>query len=95
MNIVATRRAEQNRAALDPWTAVHFTTGLALGLMDAPRVPAIAAAIAYEIAEQVFERQPAGKELFQTRGPESAVNAIVDTVVFAVGHWLGSRWLHS
>lgn len=30
--IVATHRSEQNLAMIDPWTVVHFSSGLAAGL---------------------------------------------------------------
>jgi hypothetical protein len=93
MKIVATRRAEQNHAPIDPWTLVHLSAGLALGLMNVPRRWAVIGALAYEVIEQVAERDDWGKQLFETRGPESPINAVVDTVVFVAGHVLGTRWL--
>ena len=59
--VLATQKADQNRAAFDPWTAVHLSAGLALGLTDVPRRWALAASVAYEVAEQVFERRDWGK----------------------------------
>jgi hypothetical protein len=93
VRIIATRRSDQNHAAIDPWTAVHISAGLALGLMDTPRSWSLAAALGYELAEQYFERTELGKDLFETRGPESIGNAIVDTAAFMAGHWLGTLWL--
>jgi hypothetical protein len=90
--ILATRKSEQNRAAADPWTAVHLASGLALGLIGVPLRHALAAAVAYEVAEQVFERQAWGQALFVTSGPEVLANALVDTAIFAAGHWLGRAW---
>lgn len=92
MPLVATRKIEQNKAAIDPWTAVHLTSGLAMGLMDIPLGRALAAAVAYELAEQVFERKAWGQALFVTAGPESIPNAAMDTAIFVVGHWLGRAW---
>ncbi|MEX2015099.1 MAG: hypothetical protein WD873_00590 [Candidatus Hydrogenedentales bacterium] len=92
MKWLATRKNDQNRAAVDPWTAVHLAAGLALGLMSVPLRRALAASIAYEFAEQVFERHEAGQNFFKTRGPESLPNAIVDTAVFVAGHRLGRIW---
>lgn len=92
MKALATRKEQQNAAAADPWTIVHFAAGLALGLMDAPFRPSLAAAIAYEAAEQVFERKDWGQTLFRTSGPEILVNAITDVVVFAAGHRMGAWW---
>jgi hypothetical protein len=92
VELVATEKAEQNRAVIDPWTVVHFASGLALGLVNAPLKWWLPIATAYEVAEQVFERSDVGKEFFDTRGPEAVPNALVDLAVFAVGHELGRRW---
>lgn len=92
MYILATRKSEQNRAALDPWTAVHFSTGLALGLMNVPLRWAMTVSLAYELVEQLFERREWGQELFETHGPESLPNAVVDSAVLLLGHRLGRRW---
>ncbi len=95
MKLVATRRTEQNRAPIAPWTAVHFSAGLALGLLDASRAWSVGGALGYEVAEQLVERSDWGTDLFETRGPESASNVLVDMVVFIAGHWLGTRWLRT
>lgn len=92
MKLVATRKAEQNTAAIDPWTAVHLTTGLALGLMDVQLRFALGLSVGYEAAEQWFERRDWGRRFFSTHGPESLPNAVVDTVALAIGHLLGSHW---
>lgn len=92
MKIIATRKPEQNTAALDPWTAVHLATGLAVGLMAVPLRWALGASVVYEVIEQGFERRDSGQELFETRGPESLPNALADTLAFYVGHRLGAAW---
>ncbi|HLT46811.1 MAG TPA: hypothetical protein VK002_06245 [Rubricoccaceae bacterium] len=92
MKLLATRKSEQNRAAVDPWTAVHLAAGLALGLMAVPLRHALATAVIYEAAEQVFERRACGQSFFETSGPEVLPNALVDMVAFAAGHWLGRAW---
>jgi len=92
MVVVATEKADQNRAVVDPWTAVHFSTGLAFGLMDLPLEECLAAALAYEAVEQVVERQKWGRELFKTSRPETLLNAAMDMGAFALGHWLGGLW---
>lgn len=92
MKPIATEKSQQNRAALDPWTAVHFSSGLALGLMEVPLVPALGLSLVYEAAEQVLERRDVGKDLFETSGPESLSNALVDVLVMVAGHRLGRLW---
>lgn len=92
MKIIAREKAEQNEAAVDPWTAVHLGSGLALGLMDVPLPWALAASVAYEVVEQVAERREWGKTLFRTSGPETAPNAAVDLVALVIGHRLGAAW---
>lgn len=93
MKLIAAGRREQNRAAIDPWTVVHLSAGLAAGLVKLPRTWALGAALVYELAEQYLERTRMGQELFETRGPESVPNAVVDTGAFLAGHWLGMLWL--
>jgi len=90
--LVATKKSEQNRAMIDPWTVVHFATGLAFGLTETPIRWVFPLATAYEVVEQFAERTEVGKELFETSGPEVVHNAIFDLVVFAVGHGLGKHW---
>lgn len=95
VKLVATGRREQNSAAIDPWTVVHLGAGLAAGLMKLPRTWVFGAAMVYELAEQYVERTRFGQNLFETHGPESVPNAIVDTGAFLAGHWLGTLWLRT
>lgn len=92
MLVVARNKSEQNDAAIDPWTAVHFAIGLAFGLVEIPFVPAILAAGAYDLFEQAMERSQWGQDFFKTSGPETWANVTVDLVAFAGGHLLGTLW---
>lgn len=92
MKVVATEKAEQNRAIVDPWTVVHFASGLALGLVNAPLRWWLPVAAAYEVAEHYLEKSDVGQEVFDTSGPEAIPNAMLDVVVFAAGHQLGRLW---
>lgn len=92
MKVVATRKDQQNKAVADPWTLVHFSAGLAIGLMGIPLRWTLPAAVAYEFVEQLLERKRFGQELFKTSGPEHVGNAMLDVGVFAAGHRLGEAW---
>lgn len=92
MKIIAMSKLDQNRALLDPWTVVHFATGLAMGLVQAPRGLSAAVAVGYEAVEQWLERERLGQELFNVTRPESVPNSALDVAVFMLGHDLGSRW---
>jgi len=90
--LVAQRKSEQNKAVLDPWTVVHYASGLAAGLMGINYRTAMIAAIGYEVAEQVFERTDFGQRFVNVSGPERGANAVVDVLVFAWGYKAGQRW---
>jgi hypothetical protein len=90
--LIATKRSEQNQTVLDPWTVVHFGTGLAAGLVGLRMETTVGLGIAYEVGEQVFQRSDGGKTLFNISGPEPVENAIADILVLAAGHYLGNKW---
>lgn len=90
--VIASDRTEQNVAWIDPWTIVHGTSGLALGLVEVPFVAAMLLAIGYDATEQLIERSEAGQKFFKTSGPESLGNVIVDLITFAAGWGLGYAW---
>lgn len=92
MRWIARSKREQNRAAVDPWTAIHFASGLAAGLVEMPYRWLLALALAYEAVEQVVERRDFGKRFFETSGPESLSNALVDLAAVTLGHQLGRAW---
>lgn len=92
MNLVAVRKSEQSTALIDPWTAVHGGTGLAVGLLGVHMGVALAAAIGYELLERRLQRNESGRTLFNASNPESLGNQIVDVAVFAGGVYLGHRY---
>lgn len=92
MKLLASTKSQQNSAILDPWSLVHFSAGLAAGLMRLPLQMVMPTAFAYELVEQVLERHRLGREVFKTAGPESPGNAITDIALFALGHWMGEAW---
>lgn len=92
MKLIARAKPDQNLAALDPWTVIHFAAGMAAGLMDIRFQWAIAGSVAYELLEQRAERRRWAKELFETSHVETLPNALADTLFFALGHRCGVRW---
>lgn len=92
MKLIATSKSDQNIAAVDPWTAVHFGGGVALGLVGAPLPLVVLGAVAYEVAEQIAERNKSAQSFFGTSGPERPVNAVVDVAVLLGGWWLARRY---
>jgi len=92
MVILALDKDDQNEALVDPWSAVHATSGLALGLTDVSFFASITAAILFDVFEHLFERSKYGQRFFNTSGPESWGNVITDLVLFSGGWWLGNRY---
>ena len=92
MKLIALHQSDQNRAMLDPWSTVHWGMGMAAGLTGTPLWLALGAAVAYEVAEQVFEDSEVGKRLFAVSGPETLSNSVADVVLFAAAWWLGRRY---
>ena len=90
--IFARRKADQNRALLDPWSGVHAGVGLAAGLLGLPLGWAFVPAIVYEIAEGRAELDPGVQSLFRVSSPETTENQAADLVVFGVGYIIGRRW---
>ena len=83
MKLVATRKEEQNQSVADPWTVVHFSAGLAVGLMAVPLRWTLPLAVTYEVLEQLLERKRFGQALCNTAGLEKRGIARLDVGGFA------------
>jgi hypothetical protein len=92
MKLIAFEKRDQNEAWIDPWSVVHFATGLAFGLVGISFWKTFAAGIAWDIFEQFAERADFGQKIFQTSGPESAGNVVVDFGLFLGGWKLGQSY---
>lgn len=92
MKFFATTVADQNLALFDPWTVIHTAAGLFAGLVGIPFVPSIAAAIGYEVFEQMAESRPWGQKIFRTSGAETKINLVSDVIVFGLGWWWGDYY---
>jgi ABC-type lipoprotein release transport system permease subunit len=92
VNLIATSKGTESLALLDPWTLVHFSIGLAAGLVGLSAGVAVGAAVAYELAERPFEHTKLGQNAFNVSQPESTANQVVDVFAFAAGHAAGAAW---
>lgn len=92
MKLIARSKAEQNQAAIDPWTLVHVGVGLGVGLAGFGAASSAAMAIGYEFFEHYAEGTDLGQQFFQTSGPEHPVNSFVDVAVFMAAWYAGHRW---
>ena len=90
--IFARTKGDQNRAVLDPWSAVHFGVGLAAGLVALPIGWAFVPAVLYEIIEGEAELDPNVRSFFKVSQPETLENQAADLAVFAIGYVVGQRW---
>lgn len=92
MKLVATSREEQEISAVDPWTAVHLSAGLSMGLLDVGFWEMLVVNVGYELLENYVQRREVGKTFFGVSTPEHPANAVVDVVAVMAGWYLGQRW---
>jgi len=92
MKLFATNDADQNFALFDPWTVIHTSFGLWAGLVGISFKWTMAAAVLYEMFEQVAEDQPWGQKIFRSSGRETIANLVSDVGVTAGGWWLGNKY---
>lgn len=93
--LFATKKSEQNVSVTDPWTAIHFSFGLATGLVDVPFGWMLAAAVGYELLERNVYGNESVLRFFHVSEPESPANSVADVVVATIGWYLGRRWNRS
>lgn len=95
MKLVALHHDDQNYALFDPWSVIHMSAGLFFGLVGVGPVLSMTAAVGYDLFEQVAERQPWGQHIFKTSGSETVPNIITDIALFALGWYLGNRYMNT
>jgi hypothetical protein len=88
MRLFAKHRGDQ--AAIDPWSAIHFSSGLATGLGDVSLGKAVAIAVASDLLMAYFTSQKTG--ILRTFADEPPINKVIDVALFAFGNHLGRRW---
>lgn len=88
MNLISRNRYESG--VVDPWTAVHFASGLATGLAEAPLGVAVVSAIAFDVAFGYLTQRKSG--LLRGIGEDPAINKVVDIACFALGNYWGRKW---
>lgn len=87
MKIVALHKEDQDRAIFDPWTVVHFATGLGLGLLDINFYLTMGASVLHEL----LELRPETMKFWKSK-PESIGNVTIDLVTVALGWYLGQAY---
>ena len=92
MMLVATKKADQSLAILDPWSVVHGATGLALGLLGTRLSTALALAIVYELVEGRLQADPSVRSFWNVSRPESFANQVADVLVLGAGVIAGHRY---
>lgn len=92
MKIIAFEKQDQNEALVDPWSVVHFATGLAFGLIGLSGWKTLGAGVAWDIVEHFAEKAKFGQRFFNTSGPESWGNVATDLALFMGGWKLGQLY---
>lgn len=92
MKLVAGKKSEQDISIIDPWSLVHFSAGLALGLRGTGLATTTALNVGYEAVEYVAQRTNAGATFFNQEWNENPSNMIMDILAVTAGWYLGHRW---
>jgi hypothetical protein len=92
VKFIAFEKQDQNDALIDPWSVVHFATGLAFGLIGIRGSYTLVAGVAWDIVEHFLERAKFGQRFFNTSGPESWGNVGTDLALFMGGWKLGQLY---
>lgn len=92
IKFIAFEKQDQNDAWVDPWSVVHFATGLAFGLVGVSGWNTLGAGVAWDIVEHFAERAKFGQKFFNTSGPESMGNVLADLALFMGGWKLGQLY---
>lgn len=80
---------EVNSDAVDPWSIVHFLTGVAAGQVVSFPVY-LGLATAYEVAEYAHE-YPKGSAIFGSKRPESMTNIVMDMILGTLGYMIAQK----
>lgn len=84
MKILASERGDTGKAAIDPWSAVAFGSGLAVGLHDLTVTQVILIAAVSKMASTAIIDSCEDKETIE--------NKAFDAIAFIVGWKLGQIW---
>jgi len=85
MQVLARASKDNGVATIDPWTVVHFGSGLAIGLSGLSIPQTLAAITLSGIAKRLVSEDLNIQE-------ESAANKIVDIFAIAAGFYVGRSW---
>lgn len=90
MNVKLYAKHPDDYAVLDPWTVIHFSSGLATGLAEVTMLRAIGIALTTDIIYSLLLSQRSG--LLRKREVEPLSNKAADFAAFALGNYMGRRW---
>ena len=85
MKAIASTRADNGSAVIDPWSAVHFGSGLAVGLASLSFTQTIAIMVLSELSKRLVVERIHKEE-------EEIHNQISDALLFVVGWKAGRMW---
>lgn len=78
-----------DKAAIDPWSAVSFGSGLASGLTDMSLGRALAI---LALSDFVFAAIGGKRGMFSSLEAEPLENKVMDVLFYAYGNSLGRKW---
>lgn len=77
-------------ALTDPYSALHFSAGLATGLGRVPAAKAVIGVVVVDFLLSKLTNVPVG--IYRKQAYEPAANKVADVALFALGNYLGRGW---
>jgi len=87
--MILVAKHKYDKAAIDPWSAVSFGSGLATGLTDMPIGRAVAI---LALSDFVFAAIGGKRGLFSPLDSEPVENKLMDLLFYCYGNSLGRKW---
>ncbi len=87
--MILVAKHKYDKAAIDPWSAVSFGSGLATGLNDMSIGKAV---VILALSDFVFSMLGGKRGLFSSLEDEPLENKAMDVVLYCYGNTLGRKW---